>query len=59
MTRLPAYYKGYEAFGSFEYKNGVYHIPGNPFEKHTLQFKEYESGYNDAYRDNLRNIQNA
>lgn len=55
MTRLPSYYQGREAFAKviFDKEKGLWQNLPNPYGKDSLQFKEFEAGFNDAYVENL------
>lgn len=55
-----AYEKGYSSFLIVEKNDkGFYYNPPNPYMKNTLYNKEFTRGFNKAYFDNLKGVNNA
>ena len=47
---------GYEAFKKVERRNGRYHIVANPLRKNTTPYREWQRGWEAAYKKNLENL---
>lgn len=55
-TLKDCYEAGYSAFSKTEPRGKYKHIRTNPLRKHTVQYREWERGYNCAYMDNLERV---
>ena len=56
-TLKDCYEDGYAAFHKSDSKGNYKYLRTNPLRKNTVQYKEWERGYNCAYKDNLERMQ--